>query len=143
MKFTKILIGLMVLCILGCNKDEEVNLDCLPSNLQNGVIAFYPFNGGSLLDESAASNDLTNPTSAVSTTDRNNNSDCAYLFDNRQPTEQFLTRTSTDFLNGLDTFQIYFNGILNESATGNAGCNNLQLAQDIGDFFFAEYFLYI
>jgi len=217
----------MVLCFLGCNKDEEVKLDCLPSNLQNGVIAFYPFNSGSLLDESAGSNDLTNTTSAVASTDRNGNSDCAYLFNNTQPTEQFLTSTNSNFLNGLnvfsialwyqpinasrdggdfevlisrgdglscpdrngqwsvglydcrravfghnnsvwtdltispidceaevnaltdrwhhvvavkenDTFQIYFNGVLNESETGNAGCNNLQLAQDIGDLFIGK-----
>ncbi len=228
MKLTKIIFGLLFLSFLvGCNNDEEVNIDCLPSNLQNGVIAFYPFNGGSLFDESAGNNDLVNPTAAVTTTDRNGNADCAYLFDNSQITEEFLTTTTSTFLDNLDafsialwyqpmdasrgggdfevlvsrgdgsscpnrngewsvglydcrravfghnnsvwanltinpidcqaevnaltdnwhhvvgvkendTFQIYFNGILNESVTGNAGCNNLQLAQDIGDFFIGK-----
>ena len=230
MKFTKIIIGLAVLCLFACNKDEQNTIDCLPANLQNGVIAFYPFNAGSLLDESSSTNDLTNATAAVSTTDRNGNANCAYLFDSSQSTEEFLSTTNTNFLNGLnafsisvwyqpmdstrdhgkfevlvsrgdmgtcpdrngewsvglydcrravfghnnsvwadltnassficqgeidnltgtwhhvvavkdnDNYEIYFNGILNESASGNAGCTNLQLAQDIGDLFIGKYY---
>ncbi len=228
MKFTKILIGLFVLCLFGCSKDEETTIDCIPVNAQTGVIAFYPFNGGSLLDESGASNGLTNSTAATSTTDRNGNANCAYLFDATQPTEQFLTTTTTTILDGLDafsvslwyqplnntrdggnfevlvsrgdgtscpnrngewsvslydcrravfghnnsawanpvttpftdcqaevntltdqwhhvvavkdndTYQIYFNGVLDETKSGDAGCNNLQLAQDIGDLFIGK-----
>ncbi len=230
MKFTKILFGLFVLCLISCSKDEEITLDCIPINAQTGVIAFYPFNNGSLLDESSGSTDLTNPTAATPTTDRNGNANCAYLFDGRQPTEQFLTTTATTVLDGLDafsvslwyqpidttrdggdfelllsrgdgvscpdrngewsvalydcrrvvfghntsvwakpvtglfiecqdeinaltdrwhhvvavknndTYQIYFNGALEETETGNAGCNNMQLAQDIGDLFIGKRF---
>lgn len=32
-------------------------------------------------------------------------------------------------------YKIYFNGILNESASGNASCNNLHIAEGIGDVF--------
>lgn len=227
MKFTKIVYVLLAVFLIACNKDEEESLGCIPINLQSGVIAFYPFSGGSLLDESTASNDLTNTTGAVSVIDRNGNPNCAYLFDRSQTADQFLTTTNTNFLDGLnafsialwyqpidntrgggdfevlisrgdgltcpnrngewsvalydcrravlghnnsvwaalmvtpidcqaevnaqtdtwhhvvavkdnDTYQIYINGILNESDTGNAGCTNLQLSQDIGDLFIGK-----
>lgn len=227
MKMKKILFLFLVLGIFSCGDDDEFKVDCLSANLQNGVIAFYPFNNGSLDDKSSNSNNLTNTTTANSTTDRNGNTDCAYQFDNSQTDDEFLTTSDTDFLNNLDEFsisiwyepidatrnggsfetllnrgdgarcpnkngewsiglydcrravfghdnsvwanrvtvlndcqdeidaltdkwhhvvatkngdeyKIYFNGNLDESASGSALCSNFQLAQDIGDLFIGK-----
>lgn len=226
MKLKILVLSFFSICLFSCGDDDAPNftVDCLPANLQTGVIAFYPFNGGSLADESGNSNDLSNPTTAASTTDRNGNADCAYEFDNMQTAEEFLTTASSNFLDGLsefsislwyqpidttrdggsyevllgrgdearcpdrrgewsvglydcrravfghnnsvwanrisnpfgcqeeingltgnwhhvvavlngDEYKIYFNGNLENSATGNANCSPLHLAEDIGDLF--------
>ena len=49
---------------------------------------------------------MTNVSQATATIDRNGNLNCAYRFDNRGTTEQFLTTTQTDFLNNLSSFSI-------------------------------------
>jgi hypothetical protein len=220
-----IVFSILLIGIISCGHDDEFNVDCLPSHLQNGLIAFYPFNGGSLDDVSTNTNNIINPTTANTTTDRNGNSNCAYQFDNSQTDEEFLTTSNSNFLNGLDAFSvsiwyepmdttrsggslevllgrgdegrcpdrrgewsiglydcrravfghnnsvwaniitgfpngcqeevvaltdkwhhvvatkngdeynIYFNGNLDESSSGNANCSNLHLAEDIGDMF--------
>jgi hypothetical protein len=81
-------------------------MNCLPAHLQEGLIAFYPFTGGSLRDESPNSNDLTNQTSAHPSTDREGNSNCAYVFENTQNQNEFLTTTNSDYLNDLDEFSV-------------------------------------
>lgn len=213
-----------------CKKSENlVTFDCIPAALQSGVIAFYPFNSGALTDESLNANDLTNPTTAVSATDRNGNTDCAYQFDNSAGDNEFLTFANPTFLDNLNSFSIslwympmdstrdggnlevlfgrdddqircpdrrgqwslglydcrravfghdnsvwaelqsnpfttcedevylltaqwhhfaavkdgndyfiYFNGNLEETESGAAGCNNQYLAQDIGDLFLGK-----
>jgi len=95
----------LILSITCCKKDE-FTVDCLPANLQNGVIAFYPFNNGSLSDESPNSNNLINTTSAAQTTDRHGNPTCAYVFDNHLGPTEFLTRANPSFLNNLAAFSI-------------------------------------
>lgn len=97
---------MLAISIINCTGDEPFNVGYLPANLQNGVIAFYPFNKGSLRDESTNSNSLTNPTTANPTTDRNVNVNCAFQFDNSQTDEEFLTTTHSNFLNGLDEFSV-------------------------------------
>ena len=90
-----------------CKKEEAVVLvDCVPTGLQSNLIAFYPFSNGSIEDKSNFNNDLTNSTQAIATSDRDGNLNCAYSFDNRGTTEQFLTTTQTDFLNNLSTFSV-------------------------------------
>ncbi len=91
--------------LLGCKK-EEFSVDCLPANLQNGVIAFYPFNDGSINDESPNGNDLTNTTNAKATTDRSGNSNCAFEFNKFPGPIEFLTTSKSDFLNNLNSFSI-------------------------------------
>ncbi len=224
-----LIVALIAMGIIGCTDEETTSItaDCLSANLQTGIIAFYPFNNGSLIDESLQGNDLINNTNATSTSDRNGNPNCAYTFDNSQAIEEFLTTSNSAFLNNLtnfsvslwyqpndtsrddgkyeillsrgdashcpdrrgewsvglydcrravfghnnsvwanrplidcdeelkqltdewhhvvavknnDEYKIYFNGILNESATGNANCTNLHLAQDIGDLFLGKFY---
>ncbi len=90
-----------------CKKEKAVVLvDCVPTDLQSNLIAFYPFSNGSLEDKSNFTNDLTNTTAATSTIDRAGNLNCAYKFDNRGTTEQFLSNTQTAFLNNLPTFSV-------------------------------------
>ncbi len=103
----KLLILFLAIGIFSCGDDDDnFTVDCLPANLQNGVIAFYPFNGGSLDDESPNSNSITNSTTASPTSDRNGNSNCAFIFDNSQTNTEFLTTSNTGFLNGLNEFSI-------------------------------------
>ena len=107
MKIRK-LIQLLFLSILGlssCKKDE-FTVECLPDNLRNGVIAFYPFKNGLINDESPHNNDLSNTTGASATSDREGNSDCAYVFDYSTGHNEFLTTMKSDFLNGLNSFSI-------------------------------------
>lgn len=92
--------------ISSCGKDAELSKACLPENLTEGLIAFYPFNNGSLSDESSNNNNLTNSTSAAFAIDRNGNSDCAYQFDGNKTDDEFLSTTNTSFLNGLDEFSV-------------------------------------
>lgn len=104
---TLILINL----IFSCSDSESANNDelniqltrCIPSGLQGNLIAFYPFNNGSL-DDVSNSNDLINMTSALPTIDRNGNIDCAYKFESIN--NEFLTTTNTSFLDNLSEFSI-------------------------------------
>lgn len=226
----KVLFPFMFLGMISCYDYDDFKVNCLPANLRKGVIAMYPFIDGSLYDQSTNSNHIINPTTAVPSTDRNGNSNCAFQFDNSRSDKEFLTTTKTNFLNGLDKFsisiwyeplnttrgqgnyelllgrankvrcpdrsgewsvglfdcrravfghnnsvwanivtdfsngcqgelvaltnrwhhivatkngndyKIYFNGKLNDSASGNANCSNLQLAEDIGDMFIGSYY---
>lgn len=106
MKIKLLTFILFILGMISCKDKEQFTVDCLPSNLQNGVIAFYPFNNGSLNDESPNNNNFTNPTSAIPSDDRNGNANCAFIFDNSQQDEEYLTTTNAAFLNELDQFSI-------------------------------------
>lgn len=75
------LVGL-ILIISSCAKDKGKKLPCIPNELANKVIAFYPFSNGSLNDFSGNNQNLTNTTTAHSSSDRNGNTNCAYEFDN-------------------------------------------------------------
>ncbi|WP_452226367.1 LamG domain-containing protein [Lacinutrix cladophorae] len=92
-----------ILFIFGCNNSDEQNemqqLDCLSTGLQNGVVAFYPFNSGSINDESGNNNNLTNTTSASATADRNGNPNCAYQFNSTN--DEFLSFSNPTFLNDI------------------------------------------
>ncbi|WP_040252078.1 LamG domain-containing protein [Psychroserpens mesophilus] len=94
---------LSILFFFGCNNSNEQNdiqqLDCLSSGLQNGVVAFYPFNNGSINDESGNSNNLINTTSASATADRNGNMNCAFSFISSN--NEFLKFTNPTFLDDL------------------------------------------
>lgn len=108
MTLKPLLLASLALLLASCGDDDlvTVNVDCLPPNLQAGVLAFYPFNGGSLADETSNANDLTNPSTAQPSTDRNGNASCAYAFNNTQNSGEFLTAANASFLNGLDRLTI-------------------------------------
>lgn len=97
-----------MILLASCGKDEDIEkiIPCILNGLENNVIAFYPFSNGTLNDISGNSQNLTNSTTAGSTTDRNGNVDCAYEFDNLSSSSEFLTTTNTAFLNNLNEFSI-------------------------------------
>ncbi|MDO1502561.1 LamG domain-containing protein [Winogradskyella maritima] len=104
-KILKTSLLISILLIFGCNNSDEQNeiqqLDCLPTGLQNGVVAFYPFNSGSINDESGNNNNLANTTTASATIDRNGNTNCAYQFNSNN--NEFLTLSNPTFLNGIQS----------------------------------------
>ena len=78
----------------------------VPTNLQVGLLAQYTFNSGSTNDFSGNGHHLTN-TTAIAATDRNGNPNCAFEFDNLPSSNnQFLSTSSTAFLNGLTEYSI-------------------------------------
>jgi hypothetical protein len=87
-----------IYCATTC---QTLPCNTLTGSLASGVLAFYPFGYGSLLDLSGNGNNLTNTTSAVPSMDRNSNPNCAYFFDRTNP--DFLSTTSAAFLNNITT----------------------------------------
>jgi hypothetical protein len=74
-----IFLFLGILLMASCSKDRR-NIDCIPDELQDHVIAFFPFSNGSLQDYVNPRQGLTNE-NAVMAPDRHNNANCAYRFD--------------------------------------------------------------
>lgn len=118
MKFKLTVIGLSLLGLIiwSCNDLDDVakkQETCLPTNLQNGVIAFYPFNSGSINDFSGNNYHLTNTTSATSGIDRAGNTNCAFKF--IAANGKYLKYINPTFINDFQTlpFSIsfwYFDG---------------------------------
>jgi hypothetical protein len=94
---------ILVLFISSCNNSDDVAeaqvIDCIPIALQNGIIAFYPFNNGSINDFSGNGYNLTNTTTASSGTDRDGNLDCAFNF--TAGNNEFLEYPNPTFLDGF------------------------------------------
>lgn len=87
----------------GCESDKSTQIEasCLPTSLQNGVIAFYPFSNGSLNDNSGNNYNLTNTSTASSGTDRAGNPNCAFNFVSANG--DFLKYTNPTFINDFQT----------------------------------------
>ncbi len=106
------LITLLILFTLffSCNSDnqneENEESNCIPLDLQNSVIAFYPFSNGSLNDFSGNNLNLLNSTSASTTSDRNGSGNCAFEFDFLSGTNEFLSTSNTSTLDNLTDFSI-------------------------------------
>lgn len=97
--------------IIGGSVNDIFKFSCesspIPANLNLGLIAYYPFNSGSINDFSGNNNNLSNTNGAISVNDRNGNSNCAFEFDNLPSSNnQFLTASNTSFLNGLTEYSI-------------------------------------
>ncbi len=101
----RILFLLLVLFFLSCDDEGTLKIDCLPADLETGVLAYYTFANGSLVDISGQGNDLSNIGGAVATADRNGSTDCAIFFDQTQG-DQYLSTTASGFLDGLTDFSV-------------------------------------
>lgn len=76
----------------------------LTGSLASGVMAFWPFGNGSLLDLSGNGHTLNNSTFAYSTGDRSGNTNCAYHFTRANPDFLDISSASgTAFLNSITT----------------------------------------
>ena len=104
-------IGIIILLVLfgllsSCDKPNPApspNIICIPSNLQKGIIAFYPFSTGSLNDFSGNNNNLSNTTSASPGADRNGNDSCAYNF--VRANGDFLKFINPTFINNFQSVE--------------------------------------
>ena len=93
---------------VSCNDDNEepvVQVNCLPDNLQDGLVAAYTFGAGSLTD-AVGNADLTLTGGVQLGVDRDGNTECAYTFDGQETS--YLSTQNTAFLNGLDEMSISF-----------------------------------
>lgn len=117
-----------------CAKSHETTKDipCAPQNLSNRIIAFYPFSNGSLNDESGNNQNLANYTTATSTSDRNGNPHCAYLFNNTNNQNEYLTRNNPTFLNNLNEMSISLWYELTDS-TSNGTLYSGLISRDTGE----------
>lgn len=61
-----------------CNDHE--NIACVPDTLQNDIVAFYDFSGGTLLDKSGSNRTLSNHNRVTFADDRDGNAFCAARF---------------------------------------------------------------
>jgi hypothetical protein len=103
-KFKKLILLFISILIYSCNDSDDLmknQTNCLPTNLQNGVIAFYPFSNGSINDFSGNNYNLTNTTSASAGIDRAGNSNCAFSF--TQANGDFLKYVNPTFVDDLQT----------------------------------------
>lgn len=66
MKYINLILILLVLA--SCSRDSEI--PCIPAQLSDHVIAFYPFSNGNLSDVSGNDFDLVNPNDIPSSPDR-------------------------------------------------------------------------
>ena len=81
------------------NNIYKFSCGALPVNLHTGLLAYYPFNTGSINDFSGNGHDLTNSTTAHATADRNGNTNCAFNF--TQANNEFLGILTPNFLDNL------------------------------------------
>lgn len=106
LKFNLMYVTLIIGLIISCDDDDNSNSQpepeqsCIPANLQNDIIAFYPFSGGSLDDYSGNNYHLSNPTTAFASQDRGGNPNCAYEF--VASNGDFLTFTNPNFIDDFD-----------------------------------------
>lgn len=109
----------------------NAQIDCnLPTNLQNGLLAHYPFGAGSTNDVSGNLRHLTNTSTANSTTDRNGSANCAYQFDNIPAANEFLSFTNPTFLNNLNQMSISL-WYMPEDASREGGSYEALISRDV------------
>jgi hypothetical protein len=91
--------------LFSCCKKTIEPASCLPTNLQNGVIAFYPFSNSSLKDF-VNNHNLTNTTTAKPSSDRSGNLKCAFEFKNLPSGNEFLHIKNPIFLDNISELSI-------------------------------------
>ncbi|WP_181358476.1 LamG domain-containing protein [Taibaiella chishuiensis] len=100
--------ALALLSLNACNKSKSrTTVPCIPASLQSSVLAFYPFDKGSLNDFSGNGHHLTNTSYNGPIADRNGNPNCAFNFaDSLENFNQYVGLTDATFLDGLTQFSI-------------------------------------
>lgn len=106
MKTVKLFLIPLSICLITLSSCKKTDISCIPNKLQKGIIAFYPFSNGSINDFSGNGNDLSNTTTASSAMDRNGNTNCAFEFNNSDTLTEFLSTSTTSFLDNLSEYSI-------------------------------------
>ena len=120
----------LIICI-GSVFTISAQTECsLPANLQNGLLAYYPFGAGGTNDASGNLRHLANTSTANTTTDRNGNVDCAFEFDNMPTSTEFLTFVNPTFLNNLNQMSLSL-WYMPEDATRLAGDYEALISRDV------------
>jgi hypothetical protein len=99
----KKILGLMLMLAAGWHSHAQAPCSSLSGSLSSGVMAFYPFGNGTLMDLSGSGNNLSNTSSAYPTADRFGTPQCAYHFDKVNGDFLFIPAASSTFLNGMTT----------------------------------------
>ena len=86
--------------------NDLASIPCIPGNLSANMLAFYPFSNGSINDFSGNGHHLTNTTTAHAAADRNGNTNCAFEFTSDSISTDFISASSTTFLNSLTKLSI-------------------------------------
>jgi hypothetical protein len=123
------LFGLIISCNKGNDPIPSVLSVCLPTALQTGVIAFYPFTTGSLADASGNSYNLTNTTSAAPGADRSGNPTCAFNF--VKANGEFLKFTNPTFVDNFQTSPFSISIWYKPLGTRGAGDYELLIGRDV------------
>jgi len=92
--------------LVSCSDDNDhpvTEANCLPDNLQDGLVAAYTFGAGSLTD-AVGNADLTLAGGVQQGVDRDGNPKCAYTFDGQETSH--LSTQSVTALNGLTEMSI-------------------------------------
>ena len=90
----------------------DKGLGCLPEDLKQGIVLFYPFSNGSINDMSGNGHNLkkVGEDAQTPTADRNNNNDCAYGFVqgayNSYLFLPYYNNNSTGFMDSLKDFSL-------------------------------------
>lgn len=111
-KITRLSLLFVFALSIGCESNldttngNENAMDCIPSNLQTSVVAYYPFTNASLNDFSGNNQHLVNSTTASPTSDRSSNENNAFQFDFLSGTNEYLSTSNTSSLDMLDSFSI-------------------------------------
>jgi hypothetical protein len=105
MKIPMYLVAICATLLSSCCKKPVEPASCLPTNLKNGVIAFYPFSNGSLNDV-INNHNLSNTTTAKPILDRSGNLKCAFEFKNTSSINEFLHFKNPLFLDNISEFSI-------------------------------------
>ncbi len=105
MKFLTCMLSFSIIVLLSCK--EEIPLECVPSELKSGLVAYYPFIQGDVTDESGSDFNLEHVGGILSpVVDRFGNKDCAMSFEDSNLKTKYLKAADSTVLAGLQNFSI-------------------------------------
>ena len=125
-------LAIFAVIVLSCNNDDNSPIpaaNCIPTSLQNGIIASYTFANGSLNDSSGNGYHLTNSTSASSDADRAGNANCAFHF--TKANGEYLEYVNPTFLDNIQT-QTFTISLWYKNKNTSLNDYELLIGRDIG-----------
>jgi hypothetical protein len=131
-----LLVGMVALFMVACGDDDTADVTetpelldvCMPADLQNGLIAYFPFSGG--LYNDVVQNIALSFSTEVPAADRNGNASCAVAFD--AANDSFLACTDPTFLNNLSQMTVSLWYQPQGDQVGNVSGYELLIGRDEG-----------